>query len=98
MLNLLVSKQKTSKLKGTIIDVREIFEYYSTHIPGATNIPLDTIPYKIDVIKALPKPILLYCTSGKRSALGVNYLRSMGVSEVYDGGKMDELKEKICQY
>jgi len=96
MINLLGIRKKLNHQRGTIIDVREIFEYHAGHIADAINITLDTLPDKLKVINALPKPITLYCRSGNRSALVAKYLRSAGVTEVRDGGSMQEMKAIRC--
>ena len=46
--------------QGTLLDVRSPLEFESEHVPGAINIPLDTIESNIKKITSLPKPILVY--------------------------------------
>ena len=56
---------------AVIIDVRTPQEYAAGHIEGALNIPHDRIAEGIRAVKGLKKdqPVLVYCRSGRRSAL-----------------------------
>ncbi len=74
-----------------IIDVREPFEFASGHAAGAINIPLGTIPSKINDIKRMGTPIVVYCRSGMRSASAMGFLKAQGIQEVYNGGSLDEV-------
>ena len=66
-----------------IIDVRTPAEFASGHLPGAENIPLDTIASaKLEGGKKL----FVYCHSGARSARAVAYLKSIGADAVDMGG------------
>mgnify|MGYP003291722819 CR=1 FL=1 len=62
-----------------LIDVREQNEYEIVSIPGATLIPLDTLP---DHLAELPQtePVVLYCKSGVRSAEALALLKQSGFS------------------
>ena len=71
---------------ATIVDVREIHEYNTGHIEGAINIPLGTVPQRVEDFKNMSKPIIVHCASGMRSAQAVGFLTAQGVSEVYNGG------------
>ena len=45
--------------QGTLLDVRSLMEFETEHVPGAINIPLDTIESNLKNIASLPKPILV---------------------------------------
>lgn len=75
----------------TVVDVRTEEEYNMGHYPGAVLIPLHTIPYAIDEIKAMPKPIVFYCRSGNRSGQAVAYLRQNGLDNIYNGGGLEDM-------
>jgi phage shock protein E len=75
----------------TFVDVRSAEEFAREHITGAVNIPLHTIPYRVDEFKAMPQPILCYCRSGARSGQAVGFLKQEGITEVYNGGGIDNL-------
>ncbi len=53
-----------------LVDVREQSEYQSGHIPNAINIPLQTLAHSLEQIPH-DRPVVLYCSSGYRSAMGV---------------------------
>ncbi|PHN07621.1 rhodanese-like domain-containing protein [Flavilitoribacter nigricans] len=72
----------------TLIDVREPFEFATHHVQGAVNIPLQTIPKKMDELRELKGPIVLYCRSGNRSGMATKFLQSHGFQEVYNGGSV----------
>ena len=64
---------------ATFIDVRTPEEYEQGHIPGAINIPLETLP---DKVARLPKDmdtlIVVHCKSGWRGSLGMVTMRQLG--------------------
>lgn len=74
-------KTLTKEKKGLLIDVREKNEYDSGHIKGAINIPLRTLT---DNLQKIPKnrPIILYCSTGYRTAMGVMALQMLGYDNV----------------
>jgi rhodanese-related sulfurtransferase len=55
-----------------IVDVRSREEYYKKHIKGSLNIPISDLEYYIDFLK--DKDILLYCDTGRRAKIAVEYL------------------------
>ena len=73
-----------------LVDVREPWEFESGHALRAINIPLATLPAKLEALKELDGPILLYCRSGMRSAQAMGLLKSMGLNEVYNAGSMND--------
>ena len=58
--------------KITVIDVRTPDEYAAGHIPGSLLIPFDEI--------------VVYCRSGRRSAIAADTLISLGYAKIYDLG------------
>ena len=66
-----------------LVDVREVDEFASGHIPNAVNEPLSTIKQT-----TLPKdkPLFLYCLRGTRSKRAARILRSMGYAVKSIGG------------
>ncbi|MCB0851495.1 MAG: rhodanese-like domain-containing protein, partial [Bacteroidetes bacterium] len=75
-----------SKEGVAIIDVREPLEFMFGHVDGAINMPLRSVPGRIDEIKAFNGPVVVYCQSGNRSGQAVSFLKSQGLTEVYNGG------------
>lgn len=67
--------EKTQEL--AIIDVREIDEYASGHIPSAKNLPLSSLE---STYSQLNKDIPYYviCHSGRRSELACRFLADKG--------------------
>jgi phage shock protein E len=80
-------KNKTA----TIIDVRSPLEFESEHFPGAQNIPLEEVAFKVSEISTMPKPIVVYCRSGNRSGMAAGILGQHGVNEVYNGGGLFDM-------
>ena len=85
---------------AVIIDVRTPEEFSSGHIDGAINIPVDQIRQGIQSIKGLKKdsPVLVYCRTGRRSALARGMLEKQGYQRILDGGGIDDLARslKVC--
>lgn len=74
-------KHLQSNAQAQVVDVREPAEYGAGHIPGAINIPLRTLAQHIDKIEC-DRPVVLYCSSGYRSAMGVVTLHLLGYDNV----------------
>ena len=74
-----------------ILDVRTAAEFDEKHIPGAINIPNETIG--TDAIPELPDKdqlILVYCRSGNRSKQASEKLVKLGYTNVVEfGGIID---------
>lgn len=74
-----------------LVDVRTQEEYNEGYIPGAVLLPVDDIQQKAET--SLPDKdatIIIYCRSGRRSALAADELFNMGYKRVYDlGGILD---------
>ena len=75
----------------TVVDVRETGEFASGHFDGAINIPLGIIPLRLDEFKEMNGPIVVYCRSGNRSGMAMNLLKQAGLSEVYNGGGIQDM-------
>ena len=91
----ITAAQASSMMAGTdsfiLLDVRTRAEFQQRHIDGALLIPYDEI---MDRAQAeLPDKdavILIYCQSGRRSALAAASLAALGYTNIYDfGGIMD---------
>jgi phage shock protein E len=75
----------------TVVDVRETGEFAGGHFEGAINIPLGIVPLRLDEFKAMNGPIVVYCRSGNRSGMAMSLLRQAGISEVYNGGGLNDM-------
>lgn len=75
------------------IDVRTAEEFQAGHLEGAINIPYDEIEQKIEAISTYKTAdIQLYCRSGRRSAIALESLRSLGYSNATNAGAYEQLK------
>ncbi len=74
-----------------ILDVRTAEEYSEKHIPGAINIPNETIG--ADDIPELPDKdqlILIYCRSGNRSKQAADKLVKLGYTNIVEFGGIND--------
>ncbi len=71
------------KSSFVFLDVRTPDEYQDGHIPGAINMPIQTLS---EHLKNVPKnkPLYLYCESGVRASRAASLLRSAGFKQVYN--------------
>lgn len=78
-----------TKKEISIIDVRETEEVKAGKIPGAINIPLGLLEFRLqDIDKA--KEHILVCRSGNRSGMAAQLLQSRGYNVInMDGGMLD---------
>ncbi|MCD6285260.1 MAG: rhodanese-like domain-containing protein, partial [Anaerolineae bacterium] len=67
--------------KIAVIDVREDWEFAEGHIPGATLIPLGSLPDRVDEIPT-DKPVVLVCRSGNRSGQAFRFLSGEGYDNI----------------
>lgn len=76
----------------TVIDVRTPAEFAQGHIAGAVNIDVEASDFA-GQIKALdPKaPYLVYCRSGRRSAMAADQMAAAGFTDIVDGGGLADL-------
>ena len=71
-----------------LVDVRTPMEYQQFAIPGAINIPLQELSYKVQQLDP-EKPTILYCRSGSRSGYAQMMLNQMGFKETYNLGSVN---------
>ncbi|HRE88333.1 MAG TPA: rhodanese-like domain-containing protein [Myxococcota bacterium] len=74
-----------------LIDVRTPEEFAAGHVPGAINIPVDEVPSRLAELARLTegkgKDLVVYCRSGRRSAIAASTLSAEGY-KVIDVGPM----------
>lgn len=70
-------KRALASTDSLLVDVRSSSEYRAGHIPGAVNIPLDALGEHVADIPA-ERQVVLYCSTGYRSAMGVMALQLEG--------------------
>ena len=76
-----------AKENFVLLDVRTQEEYNAGYIAGAILLPYDEINAKATIV--LPdkeKEIVLYCRSGRRSAIAKKFLLDLGYQKVVDFG------------
>lgn len=70
------------------VDVRSAAEYAAGHLPGALHLPLEDLEQARTVLPDLSRPLVLYCTSGIRSARAAAVLRAGGWQHIYELGAL----------
>jgi len=70
-----------------VIDVRDVGEYKSGHVPGAINIPQKKLEKQLDKL-ADANGVVLYCINGSRTRLAEQTLIENDVDDVFhlEGG------------
>lgn len=72
-----------------VLDVRTPAEFETSHIPGAYNVPLDTLrEHRAELRRHLDEDVVLVCRSGARAAQAEEALAGVGLPglRVLDGG------------
>lgn len=81
-----------------LLDVREQDEFAQGHIEGAVLIPYESISDRAE--SELPdkeQTILVYCRSGRRSAIAAEELAKLGYTDVRDFGGMIDWPYEIVK-
>ncbi|MBZ5855609.1 rhodanese-like domain-containing protein [Flavihumibacter profundi] len=87
---------ETADLKSIIekgaflVDVRTPAEFAGGSVPGAVNIPLDTIGSQLAKFKG-KENIVVFCRSGNRSGQAKSILMQNGFTNVINGGTVDDV-------
>jgi rhodanese-related sulfurtransferase len=74
-----------------VLDVRTPAEFETAHIPGAYNVPLDTLrEHRTELRRHLDEDVVLVCRSGARAAQAEEALAGVGLPglRVLDGGRV----------
>lgn len=78
-----------------VIDVRSATEYAEGHLEGALNIPHDRTQELIRTAGTdKSRSIVVYCRSGRRSAIALSSLQQSGYTNVLNGGGYERLRER----
>ena len=78
-----------SKQTINLIDVRETNEVAAGKIPGAINIPLGLLEFRMNELDK-SKEYIMVCRSGGRSGQATNFLENQGYKVTnMDGGMLD---------
>jgi phage shock protein E len=74
-----------------LVDVRSPEEYAARSLPGAVNMPVDSIKSAItNRAPATSRLILLHCQSGRRSGIAEKELRAIGYTNVFNLGSFEQ--------
>ncbi|HEX3070181.1 MAG TPA: rhodanese-like domain-containing protein, partial [Thermoanaerobaculia bacterium] len=64
-----------------VLDVRRRAEFAETHVPGATNIPLDELPERLAEVDR-DHPLAVICAGGYRSSIASSILARAGFTNI----------------
>lgn len=64
-----------------VLDVRTPREYAEGHVPGAVNVPQEQLASRLAEVPK-DKDVVIYCRSGRRSALAADVLAANGYSRL----------------
>ncbi|MGB8326499.1 MAG: rhodanese-like domain-containing protein [Steroidobacteraceae bacterium] len=79
----LLARLKSRDSSLVVLDVRTPSEFAAGHVPGALNIPHDQIEARIGELEsARNREIVVYCRSGRRSAIALDILHSRGFARL----------------
>lgn len=79
----LVERMEKKDANLVVLDVRTPEEFAAGHIPGALNIPHDQLPNRLaELAGAKSKDVVVYCRSGRRSAMAQETLSAQGFKSV----------------
>jgi phage shock protein E len=84
-------KEAIQDINVAYVDVRTKQEYDSGHISGSMHVPLDELIGRMDELRNISGPLVLYCRSGNRSGMALYYLQEAGFTDLVNGGGYDEL-------
>ncbi|HNY21835.1 MAG TPA: rhodanese-like domain-containing protein [Treponemataceae bacterium] len=88
-----------SDSKIVLLDVRTQAEYVSGHIARAILLPYDEIT-ATTAAKAIPAKdatVIVYCRSGRRSAIAAAELKKLGYSRVFDLGGINDWPYEVVK-
>ena len=75
----------------TVIDVRTPEEFAAGHVDGAINIDVEGGGFSAGIASLdTAAPYIVYCQSGRRSAIAAETMVAAGFTEVYDMGGIQD--------
>lgn len=80
----LAARLAAPDMRPVVVDVRTGSEYAGGHLPGAINIPVHVLPFKMTAVPVHDRSeqVVVYCAHGPRSGVAGFFLRVAGFSEV----------------
>lgn len=93
----LISSQQVLNTRPLIVDVRQPEEYGKGFIEGSVNIPLAELVRSLSALPAMDKEIVLVCSTGHRSTVGMMVLQFLGYKNAKSlaGGMTDWQAAKL---
>ena len=87
------TKRRLQSNHALLIDVREPHEFVAGHLPGAVNIPLNSLPARLNELRE-KESLILVCATGNRSAMAADWLVQQGFEKVanVEGGTVAWLR------
>ena len=86
----------SDKSKYVLVDVRSVSEYWQSHIPGAINIPYETMKLPMSGMSR-DKTYILYCDRGATSLLAARKLYRGGYDVLSVIGGLDAYRGKLSR-
>ncbi|MGZ8556986.1 MAG: rhodanese-like domain-containing protein [Chitinophagaceae bacterium] len=77
-----------------LVDVRTAAEFSEGSVPGAVNIPLDTVVSQLSAFKG-KENIIVFCRSGNRSNQAKVILEQNGFKNVVNGGTLENVNQLV---
>lgn len=90
--------QLINRENAVVVDVREVAEFATGHLPNARNIPLGELEKRSgELAKFKNKPLILVCQSGARSGRAMATVKAAGFDKVYNlaGGVAQWRKDNL---
>ena len=79
-----VAEAKEMRESGAeIVDVREMHEFTSGHVPGAGHIPVNTVYARREELPK-DKDVIFICAMGQRSALAAEMAAAAGLTRLFN--------------
>lgn len=80
----------------SLIDVREPMELeMDGDIENAHNIPLGELEDRKEEVEKLEGAKIFFCRSGNRSGKALEFFKSQGMSDIYNGGGYQDVQNSL---
>ena len=75
--------------EGSLVDVRTPEEFMGGNVAGSVNIPLQELDSRLEELRGLQTPLILFCASGGRSGMATQILSQQGIECCNAGSWLD---------
>ncbi len=75
--------------EGSLVDVRTPEEFMGGNVVGSINISLQELDTRMEELRRLQAPLILFCASGGRSAMATQILSQQGIECCNAGSWLD---------